>query len=71
MEHTINPISEVDIDYYWGCVALLCLSVIMDMNGVGMGTAGLPSGSIPPLCPEAAAMVKTTLTAQGKDLLFL
>lgn len=44
---------------------LCCSTVIMDMSGAATGTAGLPSGSIPPLSPEAAARVKTTSTAQG------
>lgn len=46
---------------------LCCPTVIMDMSGAATGTAGPPSGSIPPLCPEAAARVKTTLTVQGED----
>ena len=50
---------------------LCCLTVIMDMSAAPMGTAGLPSGSIPPLSPEAAARVKTTSTAQGEDFTFI
>ncbi len=46
-----------------------CPTVIMDMRGVATETAGLLSGSIPPLSPEAAARVKTTSTAQGEDCL--
>lgn len=46
---------------------LCCPTVIMDMSGVVTETAGLPSGSIPPLSPEAAARVKTTSTAPGED----
>ena len=46
-----------------------CPTAIMDMSVVAMGTAGLPSGSTPPPCPEAAARVRTTSTAQGKDFM--
>lgn len=46
---------------------LSCLTVIMDMNDVGTETADLPSGSTRPWSPEAAAKVKTTSTAQGKN----
>lgn len=45
------------------------LPVITDMSGAATGTVGLPSGSIPPLSPEAAARVKTTSTARGEDCL--
>lgn len=46
---------------------LCCLTVTMDMNAAATGTACLPSGSIPPVSPEAAVKVKTTSTAQGED----
>lgn len=42
-----------------------CSTAIMDMSDAGTGTAGPPSGSIPPPSPEAAARVKTTSTAPG------
>jgi len=48
---------------------LCCLTVIMDMSGATMGTAGWLSGSILQLCPEAAARVRTTSTARGKGLM--
>lgn len=63
---TTCPFSHIDIDQVVVDV-LCCLTVIMDMSGVGTGTAGLPSGSIPCLCPAAVARAKTTSTAQGKD----
>lgn len=44
-----------------------CLTVIMDMSGGATETADRPSGSILPPCPVAAARVRTTSTAQGKD----
>lgn len=63
---TIRPFSHADIDQV-PCDVLCCPTVIMDMSGAATGTAGLPSGSIPLLSPEAAAKVKTTSTAQGED----
>lgn len=37
----------------------------MDMNALEMGPAAPPSGLIIPWCPEDAARVRTTSTAQG------
>lgn len=66
---TICPPSHADIDQVPCGYCFCSLTVTMDTSGVGTGTAGLPSGSIPPLCPEAAAKAKTTSTAPGEDLL--
>lgn len=62
---TTCPFSHSDIDQVRVDV-LCCPTVIMDTSGVAMGIAGLPSGSTPPLSPEAAARDKTTSTAQGE-----
>lgn len=57
--------SHADIDLVL-CVGVLCCSkVVTAMSAVVMGTAGLPSGSIPLRSLEAAARVKTTSAAQG------
>lgn len=44
-----------------------CVTVTTDTSGGMTGTAGRPSGSTLPPCPEAAARVRTTSTVRGKD----
>lgn len=66
---TICPYSYADIDQMLCVDVLCCPTVIMDMSDVVTETVVLPSGSIPPLFPEAAARVRTTSTALGKDSL--
>lgn len=58
---TICPFSHADIH----CVPCGLFAAITDTSDAQTGTAGPPSGSIPPPSPEAAARVKTTSTAPG------